>query len=81
MSKLKNSYVDSTILGGQNISVGYDLISSSATYVVDINKDLIEYIEFAFQIMGIDLTYEDFKRMSSDEKISFLRDIKINKIL
>jgi hypothetical protein len=73
MSKLKNSYVNSTILGGQNISVGYDL--------VDINKDLIEYIEFAFQIMGIDLTYEDFKRMSSDEKISFLRDIKINKIL
>ena len=81
MSKLKNSYVDSTILGGQNISVGYDLISSSTTYVVDINKDLIEYIEFSFQIMGIDLTYEDFKRMSSDEKISFLRDIKINKIL
>ena len=81
MSKLKNSYVDSTILGGQNTSVGYDLISSTTTYVVDINKDLIEYIEFAFQIMGIDLTCEDFKRMSSDQKISLLRDIKINKIL
>ena len=81
MSKLKNSYVDSTILGGQNISVGYDLISSSTTYVVDINKDLIEYIEFAFQVMGIDLSYEDFKKMSDDEKKAFLRDIKINKIL
>jgi hypothetical protein len=73
MSILKNSYVDSTILGGQNISVGYDL--------VDINKDLIEYIDFAFQVMGIDLTYQDFKKMSSDEKKAFLRDIKINKLL
>lgn len=78
MSKLKNSYVNSTILGGQNISVGY---TNTETYVVDINKDLIEYIDFAFQVMGIDLTYQDFKKMSSDEKKAFLRDIKINKIL
>ena len=78
MSKLKNSYVNSTILGGQNISVGY---TNAGTCVVDINKDLIEYIDFAFQVMGIDLTYQDFKKMSSDEKKTFLRDIKINKLL
>jgi len=45
------------------------------------DRNLIEFIEFAFQIMGIDLTYADFKRMSDDEKKAFLRDIKINKIL
>jgi len=45
------------------------------------DQNLIEFIEFAFQIMGIDLTYADFKRMSDDEKKAFLRDIKINKIL
>jgi hypothetical protein len=78
MSKLKNSYVNSTILGGQNISVGY---TNTGTYVVDINKDLIEYIDFAFQVIGIDLNYQDFKKMSADEKKAFLRDIKINKIL
>jgi len=78
MSKLKNSYVNSTILGGQSISVGY---TNTGTYVVDINKDLIEYIDFAFQVIGIDLTYQDFKKMSSDEKKAFLRDIKINKLL
>ena len=42
---------------------------------------MIDYIDFAFQIMGIDLTYQDFKNMSSDERKAFLRDIKINKLI
>ena len=63
--------------GSQNISIGY----SSGGYTVDLNKTLVEYIDFAFEVMGIDLNYEDFKRMSPDEKKAFLRDIKINKIL
>jgi hypothetical protein len=74
-----NGYVSNNtfIAGNSNISIGY----SSGSYVVDINRDLIEYIDFAFGVMGIDLTYEDFKKMSQDEKKSFLRDIKLNKIL
>lgn len=72
-----NNYTNSTIHGGQNISIGY----SSTGYNIDINKDLVDYIEFAFQSMGINLTYQDFKEMSSDEKKSFLRNIKINKLL
>jgi len=63
--------------GSQNISIGY----SSGSYTVDLNSSLVEYIDFAFQLMGVDLTYEDFKKMSADEKKAFLRDIKINKIL
>lgn len=63
--------------GSQNIAIGY----SSGSYTVDLNKALVEYIDFAFQIMGIDLNYEDFKKMSESERKSFLRDIKINKIL
>lgn len=64
-------------IGSQNIAIGY----SSGSYTVDLNKALVEYIDFAFQIMGIDLNYEDFKKMSEPERKSFLRDIKINKIL
>lgn len=63
--------------GSQNIAIGY----SSGSYTVDLNEALVEYIDFAFQIMGIDLNYEDFKKMSESERKSFLRDIKINKIL
>lgn len=63
--------------GSQNISIGY----SAGSYTVDLNSSLVEYIDFAFEVMGIDLNYEDFKKMSADEKKAFLRDIKINKIL
>lgn len=74
-----NGYVSNNtiVAGSSNMTIGYN----SGSYVVDINKDLVEYIDFAFQLMGIDLTYQDFKRMSPDEKRAFLRDIKINKIL
>lgn len=74
-----NGYVsnNTVIAGSSNIAIGY----SSGSYVVDINRDLIEYIDFAFQIMDIDLNYEDFKKMSESERKSFLRDIKINKII
>lgn len=66
-----------TISGSSNITTGY----SSGTYLLHQLYELVEYIDFAFQVMGIDLSYEDFKKMSSDEKKAFLRDIKINKIL
>ena len=74
-----NVYVSNNtiVAGSSNMTIGYN----SGSYVVDINKDLVEYIDFDFQLMGIDLTYQDFKRMSPDEKRAFLRDIKINKIL
>jgi hypothetical protein len=66
-----------TIAGSQNIAIGY----SGTSYTIDLKEELVEYIDFAFQVMGIDLSYEDFKKMSDDEKKAFLRDIKINKIL
>ena len=71
------SNTNTTITGSQNIAIGY----SSGTYTVDVREELVEYIDFSFQVMGIDLNYQDFKKMSSDEKKAFLRDIKINKIL
>jgi hypothetical protein len=45
------------------------------------DKNLIEYIDFISTILGIDINYEKFKKMSDSEKKSFLREIKINNIL
>ena len=50
-----------------------DLISES--------EKLIEYIDFAFKIMGIEISYSQFQKMNESEKKSFLRDLKINKII
>ena len=44
-------------------------------------EKLIEYIDFAFKIMGIEISYSQFQEMNESEKKSFLRDLKINKII
>ena len=45
------------------------------------NDKMIEFIEFALELMGIDLKYSDFKNMSDSDKIAMIRDMKINKII
>ena len=42
---------------------------------------MIDFIEFALEIMGIDLKYHDFKEMSTQERVAFIRDLKIDRIL
>jgi hypothetical protein len=55
---------------------------SSDSISIDKNdKNLIEYIDLLYQIMGIDITYEKWKNMSSGEKLQLIRDIKLKKII
>ena len=42
---------------------------------------MIDFIEFALEIMGIDLKYYDFKQMSKEERVAFIRDLKIDRLL
>lgn len=88
MNRCDDNYTSSTILGSGSsdaICIGYSgtLISSIDSYSTLESEvfECVQYIDFAFEVMGIDLSYKEFKRMSSDEKKSFLRDIKINKLL
>lgn len=55
---------------------------TSGSYHLDIEENSItEYIDFIAEILGIDINYEKFKKMSVSEKKSLIRDIKINKII
>jgi hypothetical protein len=45
---ISNTYVSSnTIVGSSNTAIGY----SSGTYTIDLKEELVEYIDFAFQVM------------------------------
>jgi hypothetical protein len=46
-----------------------------------ITADLVEYIDLLYHLLGIDINYWDWKKMSPGEKISFARDLKIKKLL
>ena len=43
--------------------------------------NLIEYIDLLYSIVGIDIKFDEFKKMSESEKKSFIREIKIEKII
>ena len=70
-----NIYGCSTItsVGSNNTSIGYSW--------TDPNIKMKEFVEFGLQLMGIDLTFEDFEKMTELEKKTFIRDYKLEKLL
>jgi len=46
-----------------------------------IHVDLVEYIDLLYHLMGVDITYRDWHEMSDSDKLSFARDLKIEKIV
>lgn len=46
-----------------------------------IDKSLVDYVNILYNILGIDIDYERFQQMTDDERKSFIRDLKINKIV
>ena len=65
---------------GTLIINGNSNITSSYSWI-DTNKDIKDFVEFALEILGIDLKYEDFIKMSDSDKRSFIRNWKLNQIL
>jgi len=45
------------------------------------NDTMVEFVEFALEIMGIDLKYSEFEKMSSSDRKAMLRDLKIDSVL
>ena len=62
-----------SINSGSGITTTGDLIS--------IDRNLIEYIDLLYQLLGVDMTYDKFKNLSTSEKQTFIRDIKIKLLL
>lgn len=71
---IPNVYSCSTISNGSNnTSIGYSW--------VDQNEKVKDFIEFGLQLMGIDLTFDQFEKMTELEKKTFMRDYKLDKLL
>jgi hypothetical protein len=73
-------------IGSNNIAIGtsntISIASGGGIYSWrDTTEDMSEFVEFALKIMGVDLTFEEFKKMDGSERRAFIRDIKIDKII
>lgn len=65
------------------ISSGTGIVYTNGSNIsnIEIDKSLIEYIELLYQLIGVDMTFDKFKNLSTSEKQAFIRDIKIKKLL
>ena len=78
---IPNVYSCSTI-SGSNLVVGSGANNTSIGYSwADTNVKIKDFIEFGLQLMGIDLTFEEFEKMTELEKKTFMRDYKLDKLL
>ncbi len=51
--------------------------ASSITF----DKNLIEYIDLLYQLLGVDIDFERWKNMNLSDRINLIRDIKIKKLI
>jgi hypothetical protein len=49
--------------------------------VIDLNADVIEFMELVLVALGHDIKFDDFSKMTKKEKLAILRDIKIKSVL
>jgi hypothetical protein len=63
---------------------GSNIITTTDAWTTQIGggltEDELEFFELVLAAMGVDITYEDFKKMSPSERKSLLREVKINMI-
>jgi hypothetical protein len=77
---LNNTISTPTLVGNQNI-VYSNSGSSWSDVSLSLNSDLTEFFELVLAALGYDITFENFKKMSSSERNQLIRDIKLKTII
>jgi hypothetical protein len=72
-------YVYPSVTSGTTLTTANNTISWSDG--VFMNSDIIEYIDIFYQFVGIDMDYKRFSEMTKEEKKSFIRDLKLKKLI
>jgi hypothetical protein len=69
---------NTTITVNSGISPIYN---SSGSYDTRWNEDFTDFFELVLAALGQDITYDDFKKMSKQERNQLMREIKLKTIL
>jgi len=70
-----NNTISTTLVGNQNI------VYSNSGFSLSLNSDMTDFFELVLAALGYDITFENFKKMSSSERNQLIRDIKLKTII
>jgi hypothetical protein len=57
------------------------LVETTSGKRIEIDDCFIEYMDLIASLLGITMNYEEFSSMNQGERLSYIRDFKINKII
>jgi len=58
-----------------NISIG------SSGYTINLNEETTDFFELVLAALGYDITFENFTKLSKEERNQIIRDIKLKTII
>jgi hypothetical protein len=72
--------MDSTLSAGSNLVYSGNT-SNWAISEISISEELTDFFELVLAALGYDISYNDFKKMSKQERNQLIREIKLKTIL
>ena len=80
MASLLNNTISTTTLVG-NHNLVYSGSSGNWDATISIGGDMTNFFELVLAALGYDITYDDFKKMSKEQRNQIIRDIKLKTII
>ena len=77
-SLLNNTISTTTLVSNQNLVYSGSIGSTTTLWF---GEDLTEFFELVLSALGYDITYDDFKKMSKEQRNQIIRDIKLKTII
>jgi len=78
MANLNNT-ISTTLVGNQNLVYSGSTGKWDAT--LSIGGDMTDFFELVLAALGYDITYDDFRSMSKEQRNQIIRDIKLKTII
>jgi hypothetical protein len=80
MANLLNNTISTTTLTGSHNLV-YSGSSGNWESTLSIGGDMTDFFELVLAALGYDITYDDFRSMSKEQRNQIIRDIKLKTII
>ena len=80
MASLLNNTISTTTLTGSHNLV-YSGSSGNWDATISIGGDMTDFFELVLAALGYDISYDDFKKMSKEQRNQIIRDIKLKTII
>jgi hypothetical protein len=75
------NYNTTSITSTTNNNLIYSSDSWLSDTTISIDSDITDFFELVLAALGYDITFEDFKKMSKQQKSQLIRDIKLKTII